>query len=255
MATPPSPTPDLTPEPATVSMIGRITGVLFNPKGTFEDIGAMPNWVPPMLVMIVVSLALSVVLGLRVDWYQFTRHNIEKSPKASAQFDKLKPEAQDEAYRQQAAITKTVRYVRGVIGTPFLALFLAAIYLAAFNLIASTRATFITTFAFVTYSLLPVAIRELLAIPVVLLKDPGSIDPENIVASNLAVFLPGDAPLWLVTLCGSIDLFGLWSATLVAIAFSAAFPKKVSLGKALGIVFGIYVTFTLLAVGLVGAFT
>jgi hypothetical protein len=78
----------------------------------------------------------------------------------------------------------------------------------------------------------------LLAIPVTFLKDPQSIDPQNFLASNPAAFLPDSAPAWQLLALGSLDIFAIWAVILMAIGFSAADPKKVPLGKALGISFG-----------------
>lgn len=255
MTTPPSSIESAAPQPARMGDFARLTGVLFSPKATFQDIAARPSWVAPMIVMILISLALSIVLGTRLDWMAVARRNIERSSFASAQMEKAPPDQREKAYERQATIQKITRYVRGVIGTPLLTLFLAAIYLVVFNLIAGARAKFEMAFTLVTFSLIPIALREILAIPIVFLRDPTSIDPENIVASNFGAFLSGDAPLWLVALGRSVDLFGLWAAVLTAIGFAATYPKKVRLGTALSIVFGVYVVFTLLGVGIAGAFS
>jgi len=86
---------------------------------------------------------------------------------------------------------------------------------------------------------------------VTFLKDPASIDPENFLASNPAAIL---AAIWQPGKwfpLASLDVFGLWTCALLAIGFSAADPKKVPIGKAFGIVGGVWLSlvlfFTMLA--------
>ena len=49
MATEPMPIPAPVVEPAAkISPFGRIIGVLFSPKSTFEDIARKPSWILPV---------------------------------------------------------------------------------------------------------------------------------------------------------------------------------------------------------------
>jgi hypothetical protein len=48
MATASMPAPDAQSQPA-ISPIGRIVGVFFSPKATFEDIVRKPSWVLPVV--------------------------------------------------------------------------------------------------------------------------------------------------------------------------------------------------------------
>jgi hypothetical protein len=244
-------TPAGAPEPqAPINHFGRIIGALFNPRRTFEDIAKRPSWVAPMLLLSVVWIVLNVVLVKRVDWSTVTRNQIEKNKFAAAQFEKLSPEQRDLAYAKGVERAKITRYVRGVIGWPLVIVIAAGIYLGAFKLFAGARINYVQSLSLVAHAYIPLGLKELLAIPVSVVKDSSAIDPENFLASNIASFLAGDAPLWQMALGGSFDVFLLWAVVLVAVAFSAADPKKISLAKGLGIVFGIWVAITLLLTGL-----
>lgn len=235
--------------PKHIGAFGRIVGAIVNPRPTFEDIARKPSWLLPLLLITLVSIALTVIMGQRVDWMQVAHQRIEKSHFASAQIDKLPPDKQQAAFNRQAIAAKISNYAIGVIGTTLLALILSGIYLGLFNL-SGAGLKFRQSFSLVCYGLLPLGIKALLGIPIVLMKDPSAIDPQNFVASNLGAFLSSDAPLWQTTLGNSIDLFVLWSIVIIAIAFSAANPKKVSFGKAFAIVFGVFAAFTLFFTGL-----
>ena len=240
MATTTAPTPEAQ---APLGPVARLIGVLFNPKPTFSDIAQRPGWVAPMVVLLLISIGLSVTLAQRVDWVEVSKQQIAKSKWASSQIDQLKEDQKQSAYEQAAARTKVIRYVRGFIGWPLLLLISSAVYLGAFKLLGGARTSFATAFAITTFANLPVGLRELIAIPVTLLKDPAAIDPENFLVSNPAAIFGNDLPTWQIVPLTFLDVFGLWALLLVAVGFSASDPKKLPLGKSMGIVFGVSLAF------------
>jgi Yip1-like protein len=239
MATTPTPMPEAQAQPqASISPIGRIVGVFFSPGATFKDISQKPNWLAPMLLLIVIWFGLCAALVNRVDWRDYTKQQIEKNKFVASRFQDLPEEQKEAAYDQGARRSKISQYVRGVIGWPLLILFSAAINFGAFKLLAGVRTNFSTAFAITTFAHLPMSLRELLAIPVTFLKDPQNIDPQNFLASNPAALLGDSAPYWQLISFGSLDLFTIWALILIAVGFSTADPKKAPIGKALGISFG-----------------
>ena len=249
MATTSLPAPETQSQPA-LSAIGRIVGVFFSPKPTFDDIARKPSWIAPTLLLLLINIGLSVVLVQRADWVEVSKEQIAKSKFASRQFDALSEDRKAEEYEKAAARGKVIRYVRGFIGWPLLLLVSSGIYLGAFKLIGGARTNFATAFAVTAFAHLPMGLRELIAIPVQFLKDPASIDPENFLASNPAAIL-GDLPTWQMVPLGALDVFGLWAIVLMAIGFSATDPKKLPIGKSLTIAFSIFAAivlfFTMLA--------
>jgi hypothetical protein len=131
-----------------------------------------------------------------------------------------------------------------------LLLFSAGLYLGVFKLIGGARTNFATAFAVTAFAHLPMGLRELIAIPVLFLKDPASIDPENFLASNPAAIF-SDLPTWQMVPLAFLDVFGLWALVLMAVGFSATDPKKLPIGKSFGLVFGVFLSlmlfFTMLA--------
>jgi hypothetical protein len=244
------PAPDAQSQPA-ISPIGRVFGVFFSPKPTFEDIARKPSWATPIIVLVLISIGLSVTLARRADWVQVSKEQISKSKFASRQIDQLSEDQKQRAYEQAATRGKVVRYVRGFVGWPCLLLISSAIYLGVFKLIGGARTNFANAFAITTFAHLPMGLRELIAIPVLFLKDPASIDPENYLASNPAAIIGSDLPSWQMIPLGSLDVFGLWAIALMAVGFSAADPKKLPLAKSFGIVLGVFCSivlfFTMLA--------
>jgi Yip1 domain len=240
-AVPPA-APEQQPPMGTIS---RMFGVFFNPKQTFADIVRRPTWAIPLVIMCVFWFALNVALVKKADWIEVSKDQIAKNKFAARAVDNLPEDQKATIYQQAAGRAKIVRYVRGVIGWPLLLLLASLIYWGLYRLIGGVRTNFATAFSIATFAHLPMSLRELLAIPVTLFKDPGAIDPENFLASNPAALLGSDAPLWQVAMLAPIDLFGIWAVVLVAFGFSAADPKKLPLGKSLGIAAGIWLFFDL----------
>ncbi len=226
-------------------------GALFNPNETFADIARVPSWLAALIFLTITGLAVSAVLAQRVDWKEVSRKQIEKSKFAASQLERLPEDQRQRAFDQAAARGKTMRYVRGSIGSLLLIFIMGGIYLAAFKIGGlGVALKFSHARAIVAHAYLPLGIKELIGIPIVLLKDPSAIDPENFVASNLAAFLPGDSPLWQMALGASVDLFTFWCMALLAIGFCAFNPKKMPLGKAIGVVIAVYAIFVAFGLGM-----
>ncbi len=166
----------------------------------------------------------------------------------------MTPEQRQQALDRAVPIARIIGYVGATIGY-VVALLLAAIFLGAFNLIAGAGLRYNTSLGIVSHALMPGAISGMLAIVVLYLKDPDTIDLEHLVASNLGAFLGSDTPRWLVTLASSIDLFVFWIIFLLATGFSVASPRKVTMGKALGTILGFWAAYVLVKVGWAAAFS
>ena len=245
-------TPGLTPEEqAPINHFGRIVGALFSPQATFQDIVRRPSWIAPIVLFSLLGLGFSWVMNQRVDWESFIRQQAEKS----SRFAQLSEEQKQRALAPQTKYAPIFAYVIGLLGAPLLALILASVYLGAFNLFAGAGLRFAQSFGIAAHALLPTVIASVLGIITMLLKSRGEVDPERLLASNVAVLLPGDAPRWQVALGSSLDIFWIWTLILLGVGFAAANPKKVSTGKGIGIVFAIWAVWLLVKVGWAAAFS
>lgn len=101
---------------------------------------------------------------------------------------------------------------------------------------------------------MPYVITGLLGVLILFIKDPTTIDTQNLVASNPGALLADGSAKWLVSLLTSLDLFTLWVLILQAIGFRATNPKKVSFAQAFGIILVLWLFFVLVKVGFAAAF-
>ncbi len=248
---PPAPTPSAPIETAKIGDFGRVTGVLFNPRATFQDIVARPTWFLPLALILVVSIVVFVLFSQRVGWRTFLERQFDKDPRVS----QLSPEDREKALDRAVKFTPPIVYGAAVVGTFIVPVVIAAVLLLAFNLLAGTRIQFKTAFAIVAFSWMPYLIHALLSVLLMFLKSPDSIDLEHLVGSNPGAFLSSDSAKWLLTLATSVDVFTLWVIVLQGLGFSLTNPKKISFAKGVTIVAIVWAIFVAVKVGWVGAFS
>jgi hypothetical protein len=233
MATIPAPVAE--PQ-AAISPFGRIIGVFFSPKATFEDIARKPSWLLPVLISTILGIASTVVLNQRMDWRDYITQQIEKSPRAA----NMPAEQKQKQADMSAKVTVYIVYVAGAIGSVCFAVIVGAVMMLAYNLLAGAGASFSQSLGIAAHSLVVGIVSTPIFLLVLLLRPKGSIDPENPVATNLAAFLPEESAKWLMTLCKSIDLFTIWILVLIAIGFAAANPKKLKGSKPYVVAFSVW---------------
>jgi len=229
------PTPIAEPE-AKISPLGRIVGVLFSPKVTFEDIARKPSWLLPVLLSTILGIVATVVLNERMDWRDYIAQQMEKSPRAA----NLSAEQKQKQVEISAKVTVYIVYAIGVISSIGFALVVGAVMMLAYNLLVGAGAGFAQSFAIAAHTLMVGIVSTPILLLVLFLKPKGTIDPENPVATNLAVILPDDSAKWLTVLCKSFDLFTIWTLVLLAIGFATVNPRKLKGGKSYVVAFSVW---------------
>jgi Yip1 domain len=230
---------------ASVSPFGRIIGVLFSPKSTFEDIVRKPGWITPVLVTTLLSIISVIALNQRVNWREFIAQQMEKSPRAA----QMSADQKQQQAEVGAKFTVAIVYAAGVVVPILFALLVGLVMMGAYNLFAGAGARFGTALSIVAHAALVAIVSTPLFLLVLFLKPPGTIDPENPMATNLAALLPEESAKWLVTLCKSLDLFTFWTLILIAIGFAAVNPKKLKGAKSFTIAFGVWAAYVVCRVG------
>jgi hypothetical protein len=243
MATTPVPAPEAQ---ATISPFGRIVGVFFSPRSTFEDIARKPSWVLPVVLMTVLGLVVGFVMNKRVDWREVASKRIEASPRAS----QLTAEQKEQQLAMSEKISPAIAYGIGLLAPILIAVVVGGVMLGAFNLLGGANANYKVSIAIVSHAYVVSILSSLLFILILFLKPPGTVDLENPVAANLGAFLPDGTSKPLVTLGTAIDLFSFWIICLIGIGFSAFNPRKLKTGGAIGIVFVVWAVYEAVRVGI-----
>jgi len=229
---------------AKLSAMQRIIGVFTSPGETFADIARVPSWIVPIVLLTILGLGVSAVMNMRVDW----RSVAEKQASQSSRWEQLSAEQKTQQLDISEKISPYFAYAIGLLGAILGALIIGGIYLGCFNLFLGAGLKFKTAYAVTAHAMLFSLVSSPLLVIVMLLKRPGDVDPEHILASNVGEFLSSETPKWLLKLTGSLDIFSFWLMALLAIGFAAANPKKISKGGAYGVVFGVWGVYVLVKV-------
>lgn len=254
MVTTATPAPEA-PAPDSSNSFSRIFGVLFSPKATFASIAARPTWILPVIIAVVLGLCFTTAIGKRVGWRSVIEKQIASSAAAQKQMDQLPADQREQALDTRVKIAPYFGYTLNVIA-PFIGVLLfAAVFMGIFNAVLGARIGFKSSLGVMSYAWLPQIVTLLFALVILFIKDPSTVDIQNVVASNPGAVLSDDSPKWLVALLGSLDLFSFWTLITLSFGYSAADPKKISFGKALGTFIVIWLFYVAVKVGIAVAFS
>jgi len=250
MATTSLPAPEAESQ-AVISPMGRIFGVFFSPKATFEDVVRKPNWAAPILLIIILSAIVCVSINQRMNWREYIGQQIEKSPQAA----QMSAEQKAQRIEGGAKFAPIFTYVFGIPAAAVITLLTGLVMWGAYNLLAGANVSFGVGFSIVAHAFMVSALSSVLFVLILFLKPVGTADLENPVAANVAAFLPEDSAKWLVTLCKQVDIFTFWILALIAIGFAVASPKKLRGSKAFSIAFSVWAVWVVLRTGIAYAFS
>jgi hypothetical protein len=227
----------------------RIAGVLFAPAETFEDISRKPDFLVPILLILLIGYASTILLMPRMDWDSVMAQQAE-------QMKKRQPNMTEADMERASGIVKTFGTVMAYIA-PILMfawyVVVAGIFLLAFRLMGG-QGTFGQAFSTVLYSWIPMLVNSIVITIVAIMR--GSVDPvtmATLVKSNPAFLVDMKAHPALYSLLASVDIFTIWMLILLIIGFATL--SRVSRAKAAAIVISLWLVLVLVksAFALIGA--
>jgi hypothetical protein len=247
-------------EEAKIGPIGRLTGVIFSPGETFEDINRKPTWLIPMLFFAILSLASMAVFTWKInpDWNAISRSAITKQMERSGQT--LTAEQMDAQVRISATITQIAIYVGPVVGSAIFCLLLAGLYALGMMLIQA-RTTFKKVLSVVSWTFAGItAVGLVVTVASLFVMDTSTLSTLNpqrwpeIIPTNLAALTDVSSPV-LRSLLSSIDVFSIWRIILLSIGLAAvAGSRKITSGRTAVIVVAVQVIGVLLGMGMAAMF-
>ena len=235
---------------AEIGSFGRVVGAIASPRPTFESIVRKPTWLLPVLLMLVLNVVLLASFSHRIGW----RSIIERQVANNSQFQQLSPAEQQQRIARGMKLAPVAGYVGGTVGTVIILLIVAALFLGAFNLVFGSGIKFKQSLGITAHAFIPGLLKSLIGLAVIWVRPPEGVNLQNLVMSNVGAFLPANTPLWLQTLCNSLDLFVFWIIALLALGYTAASSsRKLKFGSALAVVVTIWLVFLLGWVGILAA--
>jgi len=207
-----------TPAEPNPNPIARVFGALFSPGETFASIARRPDWVVPLVLIVIVSYVGTALILPRMDWDAVISAQQEQM---KAQGGNVPPEQAERVAR----FTKAGGQVFGWVAPLFFILWyllVAAVLLLAFRL-AGGEGGFKQAFSATLYAWMPLLLNSILVTVVAVLRH-GLIDPTQMatmVKSNPAFLVDLKAQPVLFALLSSIDVFTIWTVVLLIVGFAA----------------------------------
>jgi hypothetical protein len=194
------------------SFLSRFFGALFSPVETFASIARRPDFVGPMVVLLLLALGGGAVMANRVDFTGPVREKLEEK--------KVPAERIDQQVRMTAAVSKVAAYCAPLFSV-ILWLLSAAITLLAFRMMGG-EGTFGQAYSTTLYAYIPRALQSIIVVLVIFLRGGtlGAAELPTIVKSNLAFLVTQKANPMLFAVASAVDVFALWSLALSVIGFA-----------------------------------
>ena len=224
---------------AEMSTAETLTGIFFEPSRTFEALRARPRFLAAGIILLALAIIVTALLYMRVDMGQYIRDRMERSPRAA----QLSEDQKD----MQVKMGKNFGAVAIPLSVPIILAGGAALYLLGVMAFGGAI-TYKKALAVWAYSSIPPSVLgALIAILVLFLKSPDSIDPERMVATNPAVLLGEDASRILVAFLSQFDLLRFYGIFLAALGLRKV--AKISSSQAWGVVITLWLIGALRRVG------
>lgn len=232
------------PGPDRMGEFGRIAGVFWSPQAVFDDLAARPRFWAPLILVSLLALVVTHTFSQQVGWATY----LEEKMAQNRRIQELPAETQRQIVEQQTRIVGVVAYAGAVAGSAAALLVIAGVLQFVFRIAGASGVSFRQAFGVLCYAWLPFALYQILSL-LVLLANPRGFNIENPLPFNIGWFVArGDAPVWLVGMTSSMDVFSFWVMALIALGFSAA-AKRLRWGKAFGVVFGCWLAMVALKTG------
>ncbi|NUM79205.1 YIP1 family protein [bacterium] len=236
METPTAPTP-----PAEMNVFSRIVNVFLSPSETFNYLMTKPDWITPVIVMIILFLGSGILLKdiIQAEQIKAMRVQIMKS-------DRVPDNQKEQVIEQQTQMMKSfwaVGYVIGLVAI-LIMYFIGAVFLmVGGNNVLGGKATYIQVLSIFGYSLMIDILATLVKVPIMFVNSTMRVD------TGLGLFAAADQTRSaLYAFLSKFDLFTFWQLAVLVIGISMLF--KFSKGKSAGLVFGLWLVWVLLGTGL-----
>ena len=214
----------------------RMIGVLFSPNETFASIARRPDWVVPLLTIVLIGYVTTFFIMPRLDWDAVVSMQEEQ---IKAKNPNMSQEDLDRVEKMTKAGGKVFAWIAPVIFVLWY-LLVAGVLLLAFRLLGG-QGTFRQAFSATLYAWMPLLLNGII-LTIVAVARGGLIDPTQmptLVKSNPAFLVNMKAQPVLFALLASIDIFTIWTVVLLIIGFAAL--SRVSKAKAAAIVISMWV--------------
>lgn len=209
-------------EQPSMGLFSRIICIITSPLRTFSYLDKRPDWLGVLVIIIIFSLAMSMLYAQKTDLKAMTRLQLERSGRA----DQMTEEQLDRAADISGKIGRYMMIAAPILGTPIAFLIVAGLLHLIFSLFQGETA-FKKVFSVVAYSYIPGIFSSIIGILLLLTRKVNEVPIEELVKSNISIlFVQKETPEFLWNLSQSIDIFSIWAVVLLGIGMAAISKLK-----------------------------
>lgn len=233
------------PTAAKLNSFQRIVGVFFTPTETFEDIARKPDFLVPIIILVLITFVSTIVVIPHLDFDAVVAQQTEMMKKQN-------PNMTDADMERVGRMTRTFGKMAGYV-SPLLILIgllvIAVVLWGAVRLMGG-QGDFGQALSTTIYAWFP---RMLLGgiIGMVIVMMRGMVDPTQmaaVVKTSPAFLVDMKEQPILFALLSSLDIFVIWTCILLTIGFSVL--SKLSRAKTATIIFSLWFVTILFKVGM-----
>jgi hypothetical protein len=196
----------------------RVVGIILSPRKTYAAVVAYPRVLGVMLLVVAITISAS---------FMFFSTDVGKEAFIDVQMRRMESIGRRVSDAQYVALERLSAYAAWVtasvqlLAIPILSLGVAVICLVIFNAMLGGNASFKQVLAVVAHAQIPMALQQLLALPLDYAQ--GSVSSPT----SLNVFLPVlDDTSFSSHLAGSIDLIWIWVIVNLSIGFGVLYKRR-----------------------------
>ena len=213
----------------------KILDLYFSPTDLFKQLDEKPDWLLPVVITLIIILIFSMLTLPKV--------LLPERSKRIMSMQNLTPEQKDKILSSLTGIRPFITTPLSIIIFTFIIILLKAGLFFLIFLIFGAKTLFKKTLAVVSYSFL-------VGIPETIIKSSLMLVKKTTrVFTSLALFFPNlgfKSPAF--TFLSRIDIFTIWNLILISLGFAVIY--RIKKGKSFSIVFGFWVLWLLVQLGI-----
>ncbi|MEJ2008373.1 MAG: YIP1 family protein [Acidobacteriota bacterium] len=226
--------------------LSRLVGVFIEPGETFEDIARKPDFIAPLILLVLISMAVVETMLSKIGMEQVILRTLTQSGQAA----RMDPAQLSQTIHTGATIGTVMAQISGLLGVPILLLVVAGLGMVVLNGLFGAKSRFKEVFSATCYAYLPSIVGSVMAVAVMLFGDPSTFNPASPAPTNLGFFLnPLTTSHVTLAIATSLDFVILWFLILLAMGLSRVARNKVKSSSIFMIFAGVWLLLIIVKVG------